>query len=106
MNDEQLDHVFRALADLRRRRIIDYLRKNPEQSLFQICTQMIIASQAEGGKGISRQAISQHLDILERAGIVRISWSGRTKLHSLDLRPMRGAASTWLEQHLQKGAEP
>lgn len=100
MTDEQLDHVFTALADRTRRRIIDLLRAEQEQSLYQIVTRMIVASQAEGEKPISRQAVSQHLDLLERAGIVTVSWSGRTKLHSLDLKPLQEAANIWLHRHL------
>jgi DNA-binding transcriptional ArsR family regulator len=101
MDEEGLDHVFTALADVTRRRIIDYLRDENEQSLFQICTQLIIASQATGGKGLSRQAVSQHLDILERAGLVRVSWSGRTKLHSIDLKPLQEATNLWLKARLK-----
>ena len=96
MHGDQLDRIFKALADPTRRRIIDRLRQQPGQSLFQICT----TSFAAEGKALSRQAITQHLDMLERAGLLRVSWSGRTKLHSLDLGPLREAADIWLRQHL------
>lgn len=102
MNAEELDHVFRALADPTRRRIIDRLREQPDQSLFQICA----ASVAENGKTISRQAVTQHLEMLEKAGLVRVTWSGRTKLHSLDLEPLREAVESWLARHLQEGNGP
>ena len=52
---------------------------------------------------MSRQAVSQHLDVLEKAGLVRIEWAGRTKLHTLELEPLRAAERTWLGRHL---AEP
>jgi DNA-binding transcriptional ArsR family regulator len=100
MDEKVLDNVFSALADVTRRRIIDHLQAEGEQSLYQICTQLIMASQATGGRGLSRQAISQHLGILERAGIVRITWSGRTKLHSIDLKPLQDAANDWLKARL------
>ncbi|WP_186391518.1 MULTISPECIES: helix-turn-helix transcriptional regulator [unclassified Pannonibacter] len=102
MDDEQLDQIFKALADPIRRRIIDRLRKQPNQSLFQICA----VAAVEGEKAISRQAISQHLDMLEKAGLVQVSWSGRTKLHTLDLMPLRKAADIWLHKHLQEGKDP
>ncbi|TCV93164.1 ArsR family transcriptional regulator [Luteibacter rhizovicinus] len=101
MNDEQLDQIFKALADPTRRRIIDRLRKQPNQSLFQICA----LSVAEGEKAVSRQAITQHLDMLEKAGLVHVSWSGRTKIHALDLKPLRKAADIWLHRHLQEGKD-
>ncbi|GLQ57133.1 ArsR/SmtB family transcription factor [Devosia nitrariae] len=99
MNADQLDHIFRALADPTRRRIIDRLREQPDQSLFQICA----ASVAEDGKAISRQAVTQHLDMLEKSGLIRVTWSGRTKIHSLDLKPLREAVEIWLARHLQEG---
>jgi DNA-binding transcriptional ArsR family regulator len=99
MDAEHLDRVFKALADPIRRRIIDRLQEKPNQSLFQICA----LATAEGERAISRQAVSQHLDMLEKAGLVRISWSGRTKVHSLDLKPLRSVAKIWLGKHLDEG---
>jgi DNA-binding transcriptional ArsR family regulator len=69
--------------------------------VYQIVTRMIVESEAEREKSISRQAVSQYLDPLERAGMVTVSWSGRTKLHSLDLRLLRDAANVWFHRHLQ-----
>ena len=102
MDDGELDRNFKALADPTRRRIIDRLREQPDQSLFQICA----LSFAEDGKALSRQAITQHLEMLEKAGLVRVSWSGRTKIHSLDLGPLREATDIWLRKHLQEGKTP
>lgn len=101
MDDEQLDYVFAALADKTRRRILSHLHMQGEQSLFQICTHLIMATQKDGGKGISRQAVSQHLDLLERAGIVKVTWSGRTKLHSFDNSPLAKAANNCLHEYLK-----
>lgn len=101
MNDAQLDRVFKALSDPTRRRIVDRLQELPDQSLFELCA----LGFAEDGKALSRQAVSQHLDMLERAGLVRVTWAGRTKIHSLDLGPLRSAARFWLNKHLE-GDEP
>lgn len=99
MDDDQLDNVFKAVGDPIRRRILDRLAKRPGQSLFEIC----VASVAEDGRSLSRQTISQHLDMLERAGLVQTHWSGRTKLHTFDNAPLRKAADAWLNKHLKKG---
>lgn len=99
MDADQLDRIFKALADPIRRRIVDRLVEQPDQSLFQICATAL----ANGEKAISRQAISQHLDMLEKAGLLRISWSGRTKIHAIDLQPLRQAADAWLDKHLREG---
>lgn len=96
MTDEELDQIFKALGDPTRRRIIDRLRKRPNQSLFEICASAI----ADGGPALSRQAITQHVELLQKAGLVRIEWSGRTKLHSLDLEPLHKAVKLWLRHHL------
>lgn len=96
MDAEQLDRIFKALADPTRRRIVDRLRERPNQSLFELCA----AAVAEGTAPLTRQAVSQHLDVLEKAGLVTVSWAGRTKLHTLDTGPLRQAAAEWLGRYL------
>lgn len=102
MDDEQLDRVFKALADPIRRKIVDRLRQQPNQSLFQICAGAV----AKGEHAVSRQAMTQHLDMLEKAGLIHVFWSGRTKIHSLDLLPLRMAADIWLHRQLNEGNDP
>jgi DNA-binding transcriptional ArsR family regulator len=96
MNDDDLDHIFKALGDPTRRKIIDRLRERPGQSLFEICALFF----AENGMALSRQAITQHIDMLQKAGLVRVEWSGRTRIHSLDPGPLREAVDLWLRRHL------
>jgi DNA-binding transcriptional ArsR family regulator len=43
----------------------------------------------------SRQAVSQHLAVLESAGLVRSRRSGRTKLHTLSTDPLRAILERW-----------
>src|SRR5688572_20935457 len=100
MEDDELDNIFKALGDPIRRRIVDRLAKRPGQSLFEIC----VTAVTEDGRSLSRQTISQHLDMLERAGLVQTHWSGRTKLHTFDDAPLRKAAAAWLNKHLKKGS--
>jgi DNA-binding transcriptional ArsR family regulator len=98
MTDAELDLVFKALADPTRRRIIERLDGHPGQTLFEVCA----ATLAADGSGLSRQTISQHLDILERAGLVRTARKGRTKIHTADLSPLRLAADHWLGRFIQE----
>lgn len=100
VDDDRLDSIFKALGDPIRRRILDRLAKRPGQSLFEICASAV----AEDGRTLSRQTISQHLDMLERAGLVQTHWSGRTKMHTFDGSPLRKAADAWLNKHLRKGS--
>ncbi len=99
MTDEQLDLIFKALADQTRRRIIDRLSKQSEQSLFEVCS----ASVAEDGVALSRQTISQHLRVLQAAGLIKTSWKGRTKAHSLNDGEKHKDAIEWLKKYIGSG---
>lgn len=94
---DDTDAVFRALADPTRRLIIDELGERDGQTLFSLCVALI----ERHGIGITRQAISKHLAMLEEAGIVITSWQGRTKLHCLDREPLRRAGHGWLARHIR-----
>jgi DNA-binding transcriptional ArsR family regulator len=100
VKDEQIDLVFRAVAHPERRRILKSLHEKPGQSLFEICTSSI----ASEGLALSRQTISQHLDALHRAGLLETSWKGRTKLHSVNLNPLRTAIGIAMD-HIAKKEE-
>jgi DNA-binding transcriptional ArsR family regulator len=84
--------VFRALADPTRRAILDELTERDGQTLFELCTRLVM----KHGLGSTRQAVSQHLDVLEAAGLVRVRRAGRYKFHDLDTRPIEGAVARWI----------
>jgi len=84
--------VFQALADETRRVILDELVVRDGQTLFEICSLLI----SRHGINSSRQAISQHLAVLESAGLVTVRWQGRSKFHSLDRAPLVGLTRRWL----------
>lgn len=81
--------VFRALADPTRRAILDGLRERDGQTLFEICARLSTS-------GSSRQAISQHLGVLEAAGLVQTRREGRYKFHYLNTEPIRPIVARWL----------
>ncbi len=83
--------VYQALADPTRRLILDELAERDGQSLFELCGRLVMRH----GIGSSRQAISQHLAILEAAGLVSSQRLGRTKLHHLHTEPLRAIAERW-----------
>lgn len=83
--------VFKALADPTRRAILDELTERDDQTLFELCTRLTMRH----GIGSSRQAISQHLDVLEAAGLVHARRDGRTKRHQLDTTPLRAIEDRW-----------
>jgi DNA-binding transcriptional ArsR family regulator len=83
--------VFKALSDPTRRAILDELRERDGQTLFELCVRLI----TNHGSSSTRQAISQHLDVLEEAGLVRTRRQGRYKFHHLDSSPLREIAERW-----------
>ena len=83
--------VFKALADPTRRTILDELTERDGQTLFEICSRLAM----KHGLSSSRQAISQHLAVLEEAGLVRTRREGRYKFHHLDTTPLRAIADRW-----------
>ncbi|MEO7664550.1 MAG: metalloregulator ArsR/SmtB family transcription factor [Candidatus Limnocylindrales bacterium] len=86
--------VFKALADPTRRTILDELADRDDQTLFEICARLLTKHEL----GSSRQAISQHLDVLEDAGLIAVRRQGRYKLHSLNRGPLEHLADRWLDQ--------
>ena len=83
--------VFKALSDPTRRAILDELRARDGQTLYELCVRLI----TNHGSSSTRQAISQHLDVLEGAGLVKTRREGRYKLHHLDTAPLGEIAERW-----------
>ncbi len=85
--------VFKALADETRRLILDELAARDGQTLFEICSLLLMRH----GVDSSRQAISQHLAVLESAGLVTVRWQGRSKLHYFNSEPLADLTQRWLD---------
>lgn len=83
--------VFDALAAESRRLILDELAEHDGQALYELCARLTM----KHGLNLSRQAISQHLDVLEAAGLVRSAREGRYKFHYIDTRPVEEAVRRW-----------
>ena len=88
-----MELVFKALADPTRRTILDELAERDDQTLFEICSRLI----TRHGLASTRQAISQHLDVLEGAGLVRTRRDGRYKFHTIEREPIRHLTERWLD---------
>lgn len=83
--------LFKALSDQTRRVILDELVLRDEQTLFELCTRLA----SKHGLASSRQAVSQHLEVLEAAGLVRAERKGRYKFHFLDTGPLTRITDRW-----------
>jgi uncharacterized protein YndB with AHSA1/START domain/DNA-binding transcriptional ArsR family regulator len=83
---EEMDGVFKALADPTRRHLLDKLREHNGQTLGELCGQLDMA----------RQSASQHLDVLEAANLIATVRRGRLKLHYLNPVPLHQIAERWI----------
>lgn len=83
--------LFKAIGDATRRIILDELTDRDGQTLFEICGRLTM----KHGLTSSRQAISQHLAVLEQAGLVRTQRQGRYKFHHIDTSPLRSIVERW-----------
>ena len=100
-----MDAVFKALADRSRRKLLDQLHNSNGQTLTELCGQL----------DMTRQAVTKHLGLLEKANLVATVWRGREKLHYLNPVPLHEIYERWIgkyERHrlqalsdLKKGLE-
>jgi DNA-binding transcriptional ArsR family regulator len=86
--------VFKALADPTRRALLDELTDRNDQTLFELCARLATHHHVAS----SRQAVSQHIDVLVDAGLVRTRREGRYRFHHLDPRPLAEIADRWLRR--------
>ena len=86
---DELDLVFKALADPTRRRLLDRLHGNNGQTLGELCREL----------DMTRQAVTRHLGLLEAAHLVVTVWRGREKLHYLNPEPIEAIAERWIGKY-------
>ena len=71
--------VFEAVSDGTRRQILAQLRDRGPATLSELAEPL----------PMSRQAVTKHLDSLSSAGLVTVRREGRTRVHELELGPLR-----------------
>ena len=86
-----MDEVFRALADSTRRELLDRLFAENGQTLGELCERL----------AMSRQAVTKHLAILEKANLVATVRRGREKHHLLNPVPINEIAERWIGKYQQ-----
>ena len=90
--------VFKALADPTRRTILDELTERDGQTLFEICSRLATKHHLAS----TRQAVSQHLDVLEAAGLVEVRREGRYKFHYIDTGPLQRLTDRWRKRETKE----
>lgn len=86
LNQSQIDHVFHALGDPTRRRLVEHLSRGPAS-----------ASDLAKPLGITLAAVVQHLQILERSGVVSTQKVGRMRTCRIEPAGLKVAAD-WIAE--------
>ena len=80
------DLLFKALADRSRRKLLDLLHAHDGRTLNDLCEHL----------DMTRQGVTQHLDLLEAANLVATMRRGREKLHFLNPVPLQEIYERWI----------
>jgi DNA-binding transcriptional ArsR family regulator len=80
------DLLFKALADPGRRKLLDLLHAHDGRTLGELCEHL----------DMTRQGVTQHLDLLEAANLVASVRRGREKLHFLNPVPLQEIYERWI----------
>ena len=80
------DLLFKALADPSRRKLLDLLHAHDGRSLGDLCAHL----------DMTRQGVTQHLELLEAANLVVTVRRGREKLHFLNPVPLQEIYERWI----------
>jgi DNA-binding transcriptional ArsR family regulator len=86
---QDLDQIWKALADETRRTILDFLRKGPRT------TTEIVGQFPD----LSRFAVMKHLDVLRQAALVLTREDGRQRINSLNAVPIRMIYERWVSNY-------
>lgn len=87
--NDDMDKIFKALADSSRRQLLDELYKKNGQTLGELC----------GHLEMTRQSVTKHLIILEEANLIVIDWQGRNKIHYLNVAPIGEIYERWIRKY-------
>jgi uncharacterized protein YndB with AHSA1/START domain/DNA-binding transcriptional ArsR family regulator len=88
---DTMARVFKVLADPTRRRLLDRLRAENGLSLGELCQDL----------AATRQGVTQHLALLESAGLISTVRRGRQKLHYLNPVPLHQIYERWIARFEQ-----
>ena len=92
--NDNLDAVFKALANAHRRRICDELKLRP------LTTKQLCAAFPQ----LDRCTVMQHLRVLEDAGLVVPVRKGRERFNYLDAMPIQAIHDRWIGPHAAAAA--
>lgn len=86
---QELDPIWKALADPTRREILDCLRAGPRPT-----TEIV-----EQFPHLSRFGVMKHIEVLREAGLVDTRTEGRQRINSLNAAPIRQILERWISKY-------
>jgi len=89
------DTIFKALADARRRRILDLIKDEPRT------TGQLVAEFPK----LDRCTVMQHIGVLEKAGLVIVKKEGKFRWNYLDVVPIREIYDRWISEYASPSVE-
>lgn len=95
----RLDAIFSALADPTRRAILGRLAEG-EASVAELAEPFLNLNNNNNGHGMSQPAVSRHLKVLERAGLISRGRAAQRRPSRLEAQPL-AEATRWLERYRQ-----
>lgn len=93
--EEDLDVVFKALGDARRRQMLDLLRDHP-RTTGEVCDRF---------NGLDRCTVMQHLGVLERAGLIAVRREGRNRWNYFNPLPIKQVHDRWVGAYAASAVE-
>jgi len=90
-----MEHIFKALADPTRQKLLDALRHKDGQTLTQL----------EASLDMTRFGVMKHLNLLEDANLIITRKQGRFKYHYLNAMPLQEVMDRWVAPFLQPQAK-
>lgn len=92
---KSFDLVFKALADGRRRELLDLLKDEPKTT-GDLCAHFA---------DLDRCTVMQHLGVLEKAGLIFVQKKGKYRWNYLDVAPIREIYDRWINQYASPNVE-
>lgn len=88
------DLIFKALADRRRRAMLDFLKDQP-RTTGEVC---------ERFSRVDRCTVMLHLGVLEKAGLIAVKREGRVRWNYLDVAPLQAIYDRWISRYAAPSA--
>jgi len=94
-SEKDQDRIFKALADGRRRKLLDLLRDEP-QTTANLCARF---------PELDRCTVMQHLGVLQKAELIIVQKKGRFRWNYLNAVPIREIYDRWINQYASPNVE-